>query len=262
MSNAVRDAMEAQLRRDATLGASVDALFRCVPAHLVPVDEQMSKAQVIVDRPSFRALAARLLDRPAPAGAADNAFDGLDVDGVSVLSVAEIAIRSAARRRAASATRPSPTRASGSRRSSAPSSPATARSCRASRYAWRSSASALGAAEFHRLALRALHLPLARDVSDALFSSIAGASPSSPSRPSSPRRCRGLRGRRAALATVVKVFATADPKGRVSHLEGDGQRRISRDEFRHVLARILMIPCGADSATPSSRRAPKPAART
>ncbi|KAH8055925.1 hypothetical protein JL722_7742 [Aureococcus anophagefferens] len=136
MSNAVRDAMEAQLRRDATLGASVDALFRCVPAHLVPVDEQMSKAQVIVDRPSFRALAARLLGRPAPAGAADDAFDGLDVDGVGVLSVAEIAIRlAAARRRAASATRPSPTRASGSRRSSAPSSPATARSCRASRSA-------------------------------------------------------------------------------------------------------------------------------
>ncbi|KAH8069450.1 hypothetical protein JL721_5752 [Aureococcus anophagefferens] len=306
MSNAVRDAMEAQLRRDATLGASVDALFRCVPAHLVPVDEQMSKAQVIVDRPSFRALAARLLGRPAPAGAADDAFDGLDVDGVGVLSVAEIAIGSAA---AAPGGVGDAAVADARRRLQAKLGSLVARdgalvsgvALRLEKLGFR----ALDAAEFHRLALRALHLPLARDVSDALFSSIAGGEPvvtvaafvaaampkdyarapwyvarrdemtktaaerrdpasasndHVPKPPASrrdPAKLREAVGHHVAklaasddraLTTVVRVFATADPKGRVSHLEGGGQRRISRDEFRHVLARILMIPCGADDA--------------
>ena len=307
MSNAVRDAMEAQLRKDATLGASVDALFRCVPAHLVPVDEQMSKAQVIVDRPSFRALAARLLGRPAPAGAADDAFDGLDVDGVGVLSVAEIAIR--LRGGAAPGGVGDAAVADARKRLQAKLGSLVARdgalvsgvALRLEKLGFR----ALDAAEFHRLALRALHLPLARDVSDALFRSIAGGEPvltvaafvaaampkdyarapwyvarrdemtktaaerrdpasasndHVPKPPASrrdPAKLREAVGHHVAklaasdsraLTTVVKVFATADPKGRVSHLEGDGQRRISRDEFRHVLARILMIPCAADDA--------------
>lgn len=93
MSSSVRDGIEEKLSQESNLAGCVSKLFQFVPAHLVPVDEHVVKANVILDRLCFHMLTQRLLGNAVTRKRCDELFDELDVDATGFLSLAEIVRR-------------------------------------------------------------------------------------------------------------------------------------------------------------------------
>jgi len=197
----LRDAIEEKLSREKTLAGSVGKLFEYVPAHLVPIDEHVVKAGVILDRLCFNMLAQRLLNTKLARRATDALFDELDADATGFLSLLEIV-----RRIQKVNTLPSTNFVDAPKGPSRPKvTPAEVDAVQAALVAKlegmvrqdtallstivmffekashagevthkRGKMRVLSQAEFHHLLVRMLHIPVSREVSDGLFARILG----------------------------------------------------------------------------------------
>ena len=200
-AQSLRDAIEEKLSREKSLAGSVAKLFEFVPAHLVPIDERVVKAGVILDRLCFNMLAQRLLNAPLPRAATDALFDDLDAGATGFLSLLEI-VRRVRRVSALPGTnfvdapkgpsRPKVTAAEVDavqavlvaklegmvRTDNALLSTIVMFFEKASHAGEvthkRGKMRVLSQAEFHHLLVRMLHIPVSREVSDGLFAKILG----------------------------------------------------------------------------------------
>jgi Ca2+-binding EF-hand superfamily protein len=344
MASGLRDAIDEKLLREKTLAGCVGKLFQFVPPHLVPVDQQFAKASIILDRMCFHMLTQRLLGRTVSQKQSDDLFDELDSDATGFLSLAEMARRLQRGTAAPTGEEQKPKHKSTRPTVSDLEVSAMHQQLQAKLAALvtrdkalvsqivmlferagkageithrRGKMQVLNMGEFHHLLLRMLHIPVSREVSDALFCKIvalprgvttngemavnqfiAAAMPADwehetwhdvrrsemarleerrkdpgssfndhlPPAPKigrtkfNPAALRTKIGDQLArltsadshvLQTMVKIFMSADPKGRTSHISPShgNQRCISCDEFHHVLTRILSIPCTPQEAS-------------
>ena len=200
-ASSLRDAIEEKLSREKTLAGSVGKLFEYVPAHLVPIDEHVVKAGVILDRLCFNMLAQRLLNATLARRATDALFDELDADATGFLSLLEI-VRRIQKVNALPSTnfvdapkgpsRPKVTAAEvdavqaalvgkleGMVRQDTKLLSTIVMFFEKASHAGevthkRGKMRVLSQAEFHHLLVRMLHIPVSREVSDGLFARILG----------------------------------------------------------------------------------------